>query len=152
MITGRRPPGAELPYLCALPSPVTDASFDTGSYHRFAEGYVLRRDVMQWFWDQYTTDEVHRAEITASPLRATEEQLTGLPPALVVTAEADIVRDEGEAYAAKLRAAGVPVTATRYGGTTHDFVMLDALSSTQAARRATAQAIATLRHALGTGV
>ncbi|WP_326813479.1 alpha/beta hydrolase [Streptomyces sp. NBC_01763] len=132
--------------------PVTDASFGTGSYHRFAEGYLLRRDVMQWFWDQYTTDEAHRAEITASPLRATEEQLTGLPPALVITAEADIVRDEGEAYAAKLRAAGVAVTATRYSGTTHDFVMLNALSSTQAARGAIAEAIATLRQALGTDV
>ncbi|MET8276522.1 alpha/beta hydrolase [Streptomyces sp. NPDC005096] len=132
--------------------PVTDASFGTGSYHRFAEGYVLRRDAMQWFWDQYTTDEAHRAEVTASPLRATEEQLAGLPPALVITAEADVVRDEGEAYAAKLRAAGVSVTATRYSGTTHDFVMLNALSSTQAARRATAEAIATLKQALGTDV
>ncbi|WP_326624045.1 alpha/beta hydrolase [Streptomyces sp. NBC_01761] len=132
--------------------PITDASFDTRSYHRFAEGYLLRRDAMQRFWDQYTTDEAHRAEITASPLRATEEQLTGLPPALVITAEADIVRDEGEAYAAKLRAAGVPVTATRYSGTTHDFAMLNALASTHAARAATAQAIATLRQAFGTDV
>ncbi|MEU1201653.1 alpha/beta hydrolase [Streptomyces sp. NPDC005813] len=131
--------------------PVTDARFDTGSYHQFAEGYGLRRDVMRWLWDQYTSDDTHRAQITASPLRATAEQLTDLPPALVITAQADVVRDEGEAYAAKLRAAGVPVTATRYAGTIHDFVMLDALSSTEAARRATAQAITTLRQALGTG-
>ena len=93
--------------------PVTDASFDTGSYHQFAEGYFLRRDAIQWFWDQYTTDPAQRAEITASPLRATLEDLEGLPPALVITGEADVLRDEGEAYAAKLRQAGVPVTAVR---------------------------------------
>ncbi|MFD0851286.1 alpha/beta hydrolase, partial [Actinomadura adrarensis] len=74
-------------HLCAqiLFYPVTDASFDTESYHRFAEGYFLRRDGMRWFWDQYTTSEAERAEPTASPLRATAEQLRGLPPALVVT-------------------------------------------------------------------
>nr|WP_145487175.1 MULTISPECIES: alpha/beta hydrolase [Streptomyces] len=130
--------------------PVTDASFDTPSYHRFAEGYFLRRDAMRWFWDQYTTDEKQRAEITASPLRATTEQLTGLPPALVITGEADVLRDEGEAYAARLRAAGVPVTAVRYQGIIHDFVMLDALRGTHAAGAAIAQAIAVLRTALGT--
>ncbi|WP_262064556.1 alpha/beta hydrolase, partial [Streptomyces sp. STR69] len=106
--------------------PVTDANFDTASYHQFAEGYFLRRDGMQWFWNQYTTDETERAQITASPLRATTEQLTGLPPALVITGEADVLRDEGEAYANKLRAAGVPVTAVRFQGIIHDFVMLNA--------------------------
>ncbi|MFG3589670.1 alpha/beta hydrolase [Streptomyces sp. NPDC047990] len=130
--------------------PVTDARFDTESYRQFATGYFLRRDGMQWFWDQYTTDESERAQITASPLRATTEQLTGLPPALVITGEADVLRDEGEAYAAKLRAAGVPVTAVRYQGIIHDFVMLNALRGTQAAEAAIAQAIATLRTALGT--
>ncbi|MGE7437268.1 alpha/beta hydrolase [Kitasatospora sp. NPDC001175] len=130
--------------------PVTDAAFDTGSYRQFAEGYFLRRDGMQWFWDQYTTDESQRTEITASPLRATTDQLTGLPPALVITAEADVLRDEGEAYADKLRQAGVPVTAVRYQGIIHDFVMLDALRGTQAAEAAINQAVATLRTALGT--
>ncbi|MDX3730886.1 alpha/beta hydrolase [Streptomyces caniscabiei] len=130
--------------------PVTDAAFDTGSYEEFAEGYFLRRDAMRWFWDQYTTSEKDRAEITASPLRATTEQLQGLPPALVITAEADVLRDEGEAYADKLREAGVPVTAVRYQGIIHDFVMLDALRGTQAAEAALGQAIATLRTALGT--
>ncbi|GAA2271491.1 alpha/beta hydrolase [Kitasatospora cystarginea] len=130
--------------------PVTDAAFDTGSYRQFAEGYFLRRDGMQWFWDQYTTDENQRTEITASPLRATTDQLTGLPPALVITAEADVLRDEGEAYADKLRQAGVPVTAVRYQGIIHDFVMLDALRGTQAAEAAINQAVATLRTALGT--
>ncbi|MFJ3233724.1 alpha/beta hydrolase [Streptomyces sp. NPDC086787] len=130
--------------------PVTDAAFDTPSYHQFAEGYFLRRDAMQWFWDQYTTDESERALITASPLRATTEQLTGLPPALVITAEADVLRDEGEAYANKLRSAGVPVTAVRHQGVIHDFVMLNALRDTHAAEAAINQAVATLRAALGT--
>ncbi|MGW9031724.1 alpha/beta hydrolase [Streptomyces sp. NPDC055722] len=130
--------------------PVTDASFDTGSYHQFATGYFLRRDAMEWFWDQYTTDESERAQITASPLRATSEQLAGLPPALVITAEADVLRDEGEAYAGKLREAGVPVTAVRYEGVIHDFVMLNALRETHAAGAAIDQAVAVLRTALGT--
>ncbi|MFK0115195.1 alpha/beta hydrolase [Streptomyces sp. NPDC090994] len=130
--------------------PVTDASFDTGSYHQFATGYFLRRDGMQWFWDQYTTDEAERAQITASPLRATTEQLTGLPPALVITAEADVLRDEGEAYAAKLREAGVPVTALRVEGVIHDFVMLNALRETQGAEAAITIATRTLHSALHT--
>jgi acetyl esterase/lipase len=130
--------------------PVTDASFDTPSYHQFATGYFLRRDAMQWFWDQYTTDEAERAQITASPLRATVEQLTGLPPALVVTGEADVLRDEGEAYANKLRQAGVPVTAVRYQGVIHDFVMLNALRETHAADAAITQAVTVLRGALHT--
>ncbi|MFD8029880.1 alpha/beta hydrolase [Streptomyces sp. NPDC059717] len=130
--------------------PVTDASFDTGSYHRFAQGYFLRRDAMQWFWDQYTTDEAQRAEITASPLRASVEQLGGLPPALVITGEADVLRDEGEAYANKLREAGVPVTAVRYQGIIHDFVMLNALRGTHAAEAAITQAVTVLRRALNT--
>jgi len=130
--------------------PVTDASFDTDSYGQFAEGYFLRRDAMQWFWNQYTTDPNQRAEVTASPLRATTEQLTGLPAALVITAEADVLRDEGEAYARKLREASVDVTATRYEGIIHDFVMLNALRGTNAAGAAIAQAISYLHRQLGT--
>jgi acetyl esterase/lipase len=130
--------------------PVTDASFDTDSYHQFAEGYFLRRDAMQWFWDQYTTDPAQRAQITASPLRASLDELADLPPALVITGEADVLRDEGEAYANKLRAAGVPVTAVRYQGIIHDFVMLNALRGTHAASAALAQAIASLTAALHT--
>ncbi len=128
--------------------PVTDASFDTPSYRQFAEGYFLRRDGMQWFWDQYTVDPAQRAEITASPLRATTGQLAGLPPALVVTGEADVLRDEGEAYANKLRQAGVAVTAVRYQGVIHDFVMLNPLRETHAAEAAIGQAVRTLRAAL----
>jgi acetyl esterase/lipase len=105
---------------------------------------------MQWFWDQYTTDEAKRNEITASPLRASTEQLAGLPMALVITAEADVLRDEGEAYARKLRQAGIDVTATRYQGIIHDFVMVNALRSTNAAQDAITQAINHLRNALGT--
>jgi len=128
--------------------PVTDANFNTPSYEQFAEGYYLRRDAMPWFWDQYTTDDAQRNEITASPVRATREQLAGLPPALVITAEADVLRDEGEAYANKLRDAGVAVTAVRYQGIIHDFVMLNALRETHAADAAIRQAIAFLSEAL----
>ncbi|HEX7659335.1 MAG TPA: alpha/beta hydrolase [Pseudonocardiaceae bacterium] len=128
--------------------PVTDANFDTGSYREFAEGYFLTREAMKWFWDQYTTDPAQRAEITASPLRASLEDLAGLPPALVITDEADVLRDEGEAYAAKLRRAGVPVTAVRYQGIVHDFVMVNSLHDTFAAKGAVAQAVAALREAL----
>ncbi|MEQ4724637.1 alpha/beta fold hydrolase [Nonomuraea sp. B19D2] len=125
--------------------PVTDASFDTGSYRQFATGYFLRRDGMQWFWDQYTTSEQERAEIIASPLRATTEDLRGLPPALIITAEADVLRDESKAYADKLREAGVPVVAVRYQGIIHDFVMLNALRGTHAAEAAINQANASGR-------
>jgi acetyl esterase len=128
--------------------PVTDAAFDTGSYAQFATGYFLQREGMRWFWDQYTADENQRAEITASPLRASTEQLAGLPETLVITAEADVLRDEGEAYAAKLRAAGVAVTATRYLGVIHDFVMLNALRDTHGADAAIAQAVAFLARVL----
>ncbi len=120
--------------------PVTDASFDTESYHQFATGYFLRRDAMMWFWDQYTKNPDDRKKITASPLRATIEQLRGLPPALVITGEADVLRDEGEAYANKLREAGVRVTAVRFQGIIHDFVMLNPLANTAAARGAIALA------------
>ncbi|KAA9153870.1 alpha/beta hydrolase [Amycolatopsis acidicola] len=128
--------------------PVTDANFDTGSYEEFADGYFLSRTGMKWFWDQYTTDEKQRAEITASPLRASLDELAGLPPALVITGEADVLRDEGEAYAAKLRQAGVPVTAVRYQGIIHDFVMLNALRETNAAEAAITQAVGVLKTAL----
>jgi acetyl esterase/lipase len=125
--------------------PVTDAAFDTTSYHQFAEGYHLRRDAMMWFWDQYTRNPGERNEITASPLRACTAQLKGLPKALIITAEADVLRDEGEAYANKLREAGVHVTAVRFLGTIHDFVMLNALATSAATRGAIALATDWLR-------
>jgi acetyl esterase len=130
--------------------PVTDAAFDTASYHQFAEGYHLRRDTMMWCWDQYTRHPGERSEITVSPLRASIQQLQGLPPALIITAEADVLRDEGEAYANKLRQAGVRVTVVRFQGTIHDFVTLNALAHTASARGAIALATAWLREGFST--
>jgi acetyl esterase len=128
--------------------PVTDAAMDTGSYEQFAEGYFLTAKGMAWFWDAYLPDVERRSEPYASPLRASDEQLAGLPPAFVIVDEADVLRDEGEAYAARLRAAGVEVTTVRYDGITHDFLMLNPLSATHATRAAVAQAISILRDAL----
>jgi acetyl esterase len=125
--------------------PVTDASFDSPSYQQFAEGCGLRRDEMLWGWNQYTTNPGERGQITASPLRASLEQLRGLPEALVITAEADVLRDEGEAYAGRLRAAGVRASAARFLGTIHDFVLLNDLAGSPAARGAMALAAAWLR-------
>ena len=130
--------------------PVTDAGMDTGSYDQFAEGYFLTAKAMAWFWDAYTPDVDRRAEPYASPLRAGDEQLASLPPAFLIVDEADVLRDEGEAYAARLRAAGVAITTVRYDGITHDFMMLNPLSDTHATRAAVAQAISVLREALHT--
>lgn len=116
--------------------PVTDANFTTDSYQEFAENYFLTKEGMKWFWDQYTTDDSERSEITASPLRATSEELADLPPALILTGEADVLRDEGEAYARKLRDAGVAVTQVRFQGMIHDFVMVNSLDQTNATRAA----------------
>jgi acetyl esterase len=128
--------------------PVTDAAMDTGSYEQFAEGYFLTAKSMAWFWDCYLPDLDRRAEPYASPLRARDDQLAGLPPALVIVDEGDVLRDEGEAYGARLRAAGVAVTTVRYDGITHDFMMLNPLSGTHATHAAIAQAISFLRSAL----
>ena len=128
--------------------PVTDAAMDTGSFEQFAEGYFLTAKAMAWFWDAYLPDLERRTEPYASPLRASDEQLVGLPPAFVIVDEADVLRDEGEAYAAHLRAAGVAVTTVRYDGITHDFMMLNPLSDTDATRAAVAQAASVLRDAL----
>jgi acetyl esterase len=133
----------------ALLYPVTNAAFDTGSYDEFANGPWLTRRNMQWFWDAYAPDIAVRSQPTASPLRASLEQLSGLPPALVITDEADVLRDEGEAYGRKLREAGVEVTAVRYEGVFHDFMMLNALAETNAARDAIALTAKALKTALG---
>jgi len=108
------------PSLQVLIYPVTDFNFDTPSYHESAEGFMMTREDMKWFWGHYLAREEQGAEPYASPLRAGD--LGDLPPALVITAEHDVLRDEGEAYAARLREAGVPVTLTRYDGMIHDFV------------------------------
>jgi len=120
--------------------PVTDANFETASYNQYAEGHFLTKNMMKWFWDNYTTDAKQRAEIYASPLRATTAQLKGLPPAMVQTAGADVLRDEGEAYARKLDDAGVPVTAVRYNGMIHDYGLLNVVSQVPAVRSALLQA------------
>ncbi|EHN59335.1 Esterase/lipase [Oenococcus kitaharae DSM 17330] len=116
--------------------PVTDAAMDTVSYDEFGDNYYLTKEGMLWFRNQYTTDEKARAEITASPLRASLEDLADLPAAMILTDEADVLRDEGEAYARRLRDAGVEVTQVRFQGMIHDFVMLNTLDQTWAARAA----------------
>jgi len=120
--------------------PVTDASFDNASYNQFADGHFLTKNMMKWFWDNYTTDATQRKSIYASPLLATTEQLKGLPPVLIQTAENDVLRDEGEAYARKLDAAGVAVTAVRYNGMIHDFGLLNVISQIPGTRSAMQQA------------
>ena len=128
--------------------PVTNASLDTGTYQRYADGPWLTREAMRWFWDSYLPDKERRPEITASPLQATLDQLRGLPPALIINGEHDVLRDEGEAYARKLTQAGVPLTQVRYAGTIHDFVLLNPITDTPAPRAAIAQAASYLRSAL----
>ncbi|TDE55056.1 alpha/beta hydrolase [Flavobacterium sp. GT3P67] len=128
--------------------PVTDANFETESYNLFAKDRFLTKNLMMWMWDNYTTDPKQRKEIYASPLQATSSQLKGLPPALVLTAQNDILRDEGEAYARKLDEAGVKVTATRYNGMIHDWGLLNALSTIPGTKSALLQAASELKKAL----
>ena len=128
--------------------PVTGADFETGSYQHFQDGPWLTRRAMEWFWDAYLPDIEARRQITASPVNATLDQLKALPDALVIVCENDVLRDEGEAYARKLAAAGVRVISTRYNGTIHDFVLLNALADTPAVRGALAQAVTSLHCAL----
>jgi len=128
--------------------PVTDAAQDTASYVEFAEGPFLLAKSMAWFWDAYLPDEAKRAEITASPLRATLEDLAGLPEAFVVVDENDVLRDEGEAYARRLIEAGVRTTTVRYNATIHDFMMLNPLRPSAASTAAIEQAVQVLRKAL----
>lgn len=125
--------------------PATDASVDTESYHEFATGRFLPRAFMKYGWDLYAPDEKTRNNPYVSPLRASDKELKGLPPALVITAENDPLRDEGEAYARKLKAAGVTVTATRYNGMIHDFVLLNAIHDVSGVRAAIQQASDAIR-------
>jgi acetyl esterase len=131
--------------------PVTDAAQDTDTYRIFADGPFLTAKAMAWFWDAYLPEKSRRAEITASPLRATLDELAGLPPALVIVDQNDVLRDEGEAYAAKLTQAGVLTTSVRYNFVTHDFMMLNPERSTRGTTAAIVQAIDVLKTALGTG-
>ncbi|HEX6431754.1 MAG TPA: alpha/beta hydrolase [Niastella sp.] len=129
--------------------PVTDANFETGSYMELGEGRFLTRNMMIWFWDNYLPDKKGRKEMYASPLQASLEQLKGLPPALIQTAENDVLRDEGEAYARKLNEAGVPVTLTRHEGLIHDYGLLNPLANIPAVQTALLHAAASIRKALG---
>ena len=128
--------------------PATDASVDTDSYHEFGTGRFLARAFMKYGWDLYAPDEKTRNSPYVSPLRASNEELQGLPPALVITAENDPLRDEGEAYARKLKDAGVAVTATRYNGMIHDFVLLNAIHDVPGVQAAIRQANDAIRDAL----
>lgn len=128
--------------------PVTNADFETGSYNQFANERFLTKNMMMWFWDNYAPNADDRKQPYASPLSATPEQLKGLPPALVQTAENDVLRDEGEAYARKMSEAGVPVTLTRYQGMIHDYGLLNPLSSIAEVQAALRQASVELSHAL----
>jgi acetyl esterase/lipase len=128
--------------------PVTDARFDTFSYHRYATDRFLTRNMMKWFWDLYAPDTAVRGDVYASPLRADVTALRGLPPALVQTAENDVLRDEGEAYARKMDEAGVPVTLVRYQGMIHDYGLLNSLAAIPAVQSALLQAAAELKQAL----
>lgn len=139
--------GIDLKAQCLL-YPVTNADFDTPSYLQFAEGYYLTRDGMKWFWDAYIADPAQRSEKFASPLQAPIEDLAKMPKTLVITDEADVLRDEGEQYANKLREAGVDVTSLRVAGMVHDFLLLDSLRDTKAANVARKLAIDFLRDAL----
>ena len=153
--------------------PATGAGFDSASYREFGQGYFLTAETSRWFWHQYAPDRSADQEPTACPLLASLAQLKGLPPALIMTAECDILRDEGEDYALKglpptlimtaecdilrdegedyarkLMQAGVPVTCTRYLGAIHAFMGANALIDTPPTRAATAQMSAMLREAL----
>lgn len=131
--------------------PATDSRQNTESYREFAEGPWLTANAMAWFWDAYLGDTPEKGnEITASPLRASPGDLKGLPPAFVLVDQNDVLRDEGEAYAAKLTQADVPTTSVRYNFIFHDFMMLNPCRPTQAASGAIGQACHVLRKALGT--
>jgi acetyl esterase len=126
--------------LQVLTYPVTQHGFETGSYREHADGYLLTRSAMRWFWNHYLARAEDGQEPLASPLLA--RSLHGLPPALVITAEYDPLRDEGEAYAARLREAGVPVTVTRYPGMIHGFLrMINIVDKARAARDEIAAAL-----------
>ena len=139
--------GPQIAYQVLL-IPATDASVDTDSYHEFSTGRFLPRAFMKYGWDRYAPDEKTRNNPYVSPLRASDEELSGLPPALVITAENDPLRDEGEAYARKLKQAGVAVTAIRYDGTIHDFVLLNAIRKVPSTQAALQQISGAIRNAL----
>jgi len=142
--------GPEIAYQVLL-YPVTDGSLSQSTYSEFAEGLWLSRKTITWMWDAYTPNKEDRKKPSASPLQATTEQLKGLPSALIIVDENDVLREEGEAYARKLMQAGVEVTPVRVLGTVHDFAMLNALAETPATKLAVEVASQKLSEALATG-
>ncbi|HSF89134.1 MAG TPA: alpha/beta hydrolase, partial [Saprospiraceae bacterium] len=128
--------------------PVTDAFFETESYNMYATGRFLTKNMMKWFWNNYMPDSQDREQIFVSPLKATLRELAGLPPTLVQTAENDVLRDEGEAYARKLNEAGVSVTLVRYLGMIHDYGLLNPLAHVSEVQSALRHAGNELKNAL----
>src|SRR5689334_9780103 len=133
--------------------PMTDAltNEESESYRLFKDGPYGTAATMEWFWSSYLPEQDLRPESTVSPLRATLEELTGLPPALLIVDENDVLRDQGEAYAAKLRDADVPTACVRFNGTMHDFMMLNALRDTESTRAAMDLAASVFRRAFASG-
>ena len=132
----------------ALLYPVTDANMDSESYKIFKDGPYLTRKAMEYFWDAYLPDKNYKDDMYVSPLRACIEDLVSMPPALIITAENDVLRDEGEAYARKLDAASVHVSCVRINMTIHDFMMLNPLQNSKAAKAAFALLCGILNHRL----
>jgi len=131
--------------------PMTDAlAEETESMQRFKDGPYGSAAGAALFWSSYLTDDVSRHDVLVSPIRATLADLEGLPPALVIVDENDVLRDQGERYADKLRQAGVPTTSVRFNGTIHDFMRLNALRDSESTRSAITLAVAALRRAFGT--
>jgi acetyl esterase len=131
--------------------PMTDAlAEDSGSLRTFKDGPYGSAEGLRWFWASYLPDDESRSDIFVSPLQATLSDLDGLPPALVIVDENDVLRDQGEAYANKLRDAGVPTTSVRFNGTIHDFMRLNALRDSESTRAAITLAVGALRRAFGT--
>lgn len=128
-----------------LVCPVTDHTLEQASYREVDRRYILNSESMAWFWDQYVPRREDRDQPYASPLRAPD--LSGLPPALVITAEFDPLKDEGEAYAKRLQESGVAVITTRYEGMLHGFFQMPNLF--EQARRAHSDAATALRQAFG---
>ena len=131
--------------------PMTDANAEESeSFRLFKDGPYGSAEGLEWFWTSYLADDALRSQITVSPLQATPAELEGLPPALVIVDQNDVLRDQGEAYADKLRDAGVPTTSVRFNGTIHDFMRLNALRDSESTRAAIDLAVAALRRAYGT--
>ncbi|WP_276480251.1 alpha/beta hydrolase [Paraflavitalea pollutisoli] len=141
--------GGPLIKLQVMMWPIVDADFTTGSYQQFGEDRFLTTSLMKWMYDMYIPQPEDRKQIYASPLKATHEQLKGLPPVLIQVAENDILRDEGEAYGRKLDEAGVTVTTVRYNGVIHDWGMLNGMADLPATHSLIRHAAAELKHYLG---